>query len=731
MKNVKNYSLLAALLGTALIASAATPQLRLGNHSGMPVKHGRTEMTKLSSQAKSKAASFSQKKVAGPSKIITAVGANAADLEKYGTLELLMSEDFSRLDNLGTEDNPDFRTKLALDTYEYPWWNFNPIYTELPNWGVGGAYPAGGTIYFHCEESEAHVNTPLIDCTKANGNIAVLEFKARAFNEGETYDYLYVEAAETNNMGSSWDILEDAVMFNQVPDQWTTFRIVYRGCGPTTLFNIVGIGQGYMLLDDVKVYQLVPNIDMPVVKPHTEYKGTSFVANWESVEGADHYLLNVYSSNSETQTNDYLIKDLVVSGDATSYEVTNAVSGEIYYYNVTAVDKDGNLSIPSFDQTVYDLETPVMNEPVIVDDYTHEASWSAVPGADVYNYTCYDKRVAEETGTFVVTDENFDDIVDMDGYPTGLTKEDPDTQTYDQYWSEELHQQGWCGYHSCPYDGYLCVDGWWYEIARETASFESPELDFSKDGGKFNLTVDLAGANASYYDEDNNEVWVTTNSCVALFNWNDELEDYEQVEMFDTRKMTPAMTTDFQTYEFNFTKGGERSKVAIFAVGGVDNLYVDNLRITQNYQKGEYLVDPFLYKHFLGHKDGDDPTIIEVTVPWYASGNDVLHQVSAYGRQVNKYQSAYEDRESLPTPITYVRTTERTNSVGHLSLDSSSVARVADHINIENPDGSSVRVLTLNGQTLYAGAEKSASVSLPGHGIYMVRIGHKTVKVIY
>lgn len=714
-----------------MAANSATPELRLGKRGADPVKRNHPEMVKKQSMARTQAATFA-KKAAGPSKIVTAVGNNISDVEKYGTLELLMSEDFSRLDNLGKEDAPDFKTKLWLSDVEYPWWNFNPIYTELPNWGTGNAYPAGGCLYFHCEgdEPQAHVNTTLIDCTKGEGNIAVLEFRARAFNEGTTYDYLMVEAAETNNMGPSWDTIEEPVMFDKVPDQWTTFRIVYRNCGPSTIFNIVGVGEGYLLVDDVKVYQLNPTVNMPVVRNHSEYKGKSFVANWKPVEGADHYILNVYTYDDSTYSNDYLVKDQEVPGDATSFEVTGAVSAAKYWYNVTAVDKDGNVSLPSFDQLVYDLEVPVMNPADIIDDYTHKASWSYVPGGEVYNYLAYDKRVAAESGKFIVTNEDFNDILDLDGYPTGLTKEDPSEESYDQYYSEQLHQQGWCAYNSCPYDGYLAIDSWWYEIGGQIASLESPELDFSKDGGKFTLAVDLAGSKSEWWDADGNIMEVMTNACAALFNWNEELGDFEQVEMFDTRKMTPAMTTDFQTYEFNFTKGSERSKVAIFAVGGVDNLYVDNLLITQNYQKNETLLEPFLYKRFHGKNEGDDPTVLEVTVPWYASGWEVLHQVSAFSRQADKYQQSYEDRESAYSPLTYVRTTEL-SGVAEVSGDRSNVTRIGANIAISNPDGEAVRVVTLGGQTLLSTAAEQATVALPAHGLYLVRIGQKTYKVMY
>ena len=172
-------------------------------------------------------------------------GEAITEVEKYGELELVLHEDFSLL-TAGSEAEPATNVKLTLDDSEaeYPWWNFDPKYTHEPHWGVGGeapgvACPAGGCLYMEAVSngdnkapSQAHVNTTLVDVSKYDGT-AVLEFRARTKNAGETYDCLWIEMAETNNMGPSWHMPEEQVIVAGIPSEWTTYRIVFRDCGPT------------------------------------------------------------------------------------------------------------------------------------------------------------------------------------------------------------------------------------------------------------------------------------------------------------------------------------------------------------------------------------------------------------------------------------------------------------------------------------------------------------------
>lgn len=619
------------------------------------------------------------------SKVIGFGGDAISEVEKYGELELVMHEDFSLL-TAGSEDEPAKNVDLTLKEYKYPWWNFDSCYTQIPHWGVGGEYPAvacpaGGCLYMEAVNNgdmkapnQAHVNTTLVDVSKYDGT-AVLEFRARTKNAGETYDYLWVEMAETNNMGPTWHMPEEAVLVSAIPSEWTTYRLIYRDCGPTTLFNLVAYMGGNVYLDDIKVYQLKPYLYRPEARAHSEYKGVSFVANWSTVEGATGYLLSVYHDVPSSDPNapfgstekEYILTDVKVTDN--KYTVSDLESGETYYYTVKAIDDNGHTSLESFPCRVYDLEVPVMGEADILNGWTYTANWSEVPAADVYNYFAYDKREAEADGLFVVTDEDFTGICDLEGNETGFTIESPWTNTYDVYYSRELKQQGWKATHACPYTDFLCLDAFWYEQAGSQAGLTSPEFDFSKDGGKFTLTVDLAGQTSMVTDDFDNVYYYTTQSCAALFNWNEALGDFEQVELLYPET---KVTESWQTFNFNFTKGTERSIVGIFAIGSFDNLYVDNLKITQNYKAGEYLVEPFRFKQYHGSEFGEIATMIDIEVPERVQGWDIYHQVSAFGRQVDRYGQSYDDRESAFSPLAFVMTS--TSGVENVAVDAADAA---------------------------------------------------------
>ncbi|MDE5656095.1 MAG: T9SS C-terminal target domain-containing protein, partial [Muribaculaceae bacterium] len=269
----------------------------------------------------------------------------------------------------------------------------------------------------------------------------------------------------------------------------------------------------------------------------------------------------------------------------------------------------------------------------------------------------------------VVTDEDFTGICDLEGNETGFTIESPWTNTYDVYYSRELKQQGWKATHACPYTDFLCLDAFWYEQAGSQSGLTSPELDFSKDGGKFTLTVDLAGQTSKVIDDFDNVHYYTTQSCAALFNWNEALGDFEQVELLYPET---KVTESWQTFNFNFTKGTERSIVGVFAIGSFDNLYVDNLKITQNYKAGEYLVEPFRFKQYHGSEFGEIATMIDIEVPERVQGWDIYHQVSAFGRQVDRYGQSYDDRESAFSPLAFVMTS--TSGVENVAVDAAEAA---------------------------------------------------------
>lgn len=641
----------------------------------------------------------------------------------YGTAVILLEEDFSKMAT-GSIEAPDLETNINYaegeEGYTYPWWNVKPEYTAQPHWGSHYAYPAGGCVFLNADmyNQQAQLNMPLVNAS-GNCNITTLQFKARTLSG--TSNGLWVECAETrtvdNVMGKTWDILGGVTM-PEVTSEWQVYEATFYGTGPTTLFNIVQQMQGPIYIDDVKIYQIDQYVDTPVILPYSNYTGNSFNANWQASEGAESYLLNVYSLDENGKVVDFLTDKKV---EGTSFTVSGIKSGDTYYYTVRAV-KGIHESMETLPEEVFDLEAPKLNEASEVKDGKYTASWNEVPTAERYNYWAYNVRTADNDGEFAVTDENFDGIKDADGNETGLTIENPSYYSYDETYLNELNQAGWKGLNYMPYTDFICVDGWQYIYNHTDAGLISPELDLSKDNGKINLSVKLYGAVEIPVDETGNpdpSNPIQTEAAVALFNYDEEKGDFVQAELIYPEGVSPA----WKTFNVTLTKGSKRSVIGIYAVKGADHLYIDDLKITQNYKKGESLTEPYLFKRYL------DATSLDVDVPARVSGMPLYHKVSALKSKNTQGMVSY--KESFFSDLQKVTDGTATMINDQMLKERASVSTDGQRLLISNPAGEHVSVYTPSGTQVFydRSGRRYLTVAAAAHGLYIVKIGDTVVKV--
>ena len=634
-------------------------------------------------------------------------------------LEPIIFEDFSLL-TTGSIEEPDYATNVIADDYEYPWWNMKDGYTLQPGWGSNFMYPAGGHAYLDANSStwEARLSSPVLDGT-ANGGVCALRFDARTL-AGATSDFLLVQVAETNNYGPSWDILADGVC-PTVTEEWQTFEIVVQNVGPTSFFHIIASGGVEIILDNISIFQYDLFVGIPELNKHTNYTGTTFDVSWSAVEGADSYLVNVYSVNEMTGAVSYLYKDEPVMG--TEWTVTEAVSGQTYYYTVRAV-KGEYVSLESVPVEIYDLEAPEMYAASEIDENGYYvASWNDVPSAEIYNYRAYADRVAAEDGAMVLTDENLNGLSETDGSKPTRTIENPDYMVYDEYFITEGNQGGWKIRNGAPCVDYIVLDAWHYINGNGDAALISPELDLSKNGGEVKLNVSLWGELTEGWDWNDNWCEFQTECAVALFVWDEELGDYNQADL----QYISDVEEDWNDFELTIKGATDRSIIGLFAVRAEGNLYIDNVKLTQDYKAGEIFRDPFFAKML--HPD----TEVEVTIPARCAGADIWHHVAAgkisydsngVNTTMHVLESKYSELEKVGTaPLTSVENVALVNAT----------ARVANGVlRIANPAAETVNVYDLAGKLVYTNANGSQQldVVLPANGVYMVKVGNKTIKVI-
>ena len=702
----KNYLQL-ALAATLTMAATATVSAQQNTQNEVQ----KLTRSVLPQQSKITTAAFSLNKNVANVPLTTVYKA----ANPYGEEQQVMFEDFAKMTS-GSEATPDTEANIIKDEFEYPWINTKDEYFKQAGWGSGNAYPAGGTVYLDSNPNDmAHINTPMLNVA-ANGGIAWIRFKARAKNAGDNPQVM-VEAAETFNMSPSWRMMGSAAL-PQLSTEWKEYSMFFYGGGEYTLFNIVSV-MAPVYIDNIEVFTVKQHIGTPTTLPHTSYEGTSFDANWTPVEGATGYKVNVFTLNKETGKAEYLFENKPVTTN--KFHVTGATSGQTYFYNVAAT-KDNYTSIPSDKMFVYNLEAPVLKDVTNLDRNKYTAEWSTVPSAERYNYIAYYDRKADKTGEFVVTNEDFTGVKDADGNLTGWTKEDPNPGSYDAYYIPELKQAGWKGTQYAPYTDYICLDGWQYYHNHQDAGLISPEMDMSKDGGKFTVNVKLAGASTIAIDENNNEFTAYTQAAFALFNYNETTCDYEQAELIYPEGYPKAVNGDWKNFTINFTKGSKRSIIGIYAVYADEHLYLDDLKITQKYQAGESLNDPFIFRRWL-----QEPKV-DITIPAFVGKSDVSHRVTAFktnsDRNVKKQyaESKFSELKKVGTA----------NGISNIGLSKAVVKMEGNNVYVNNINGENVQIYTLDGQLVYNNkGEKNIRVALTQHGAYIVKVGNKTIKLVF
>lgn len=655
---------------------------------------------------------------------------NPAD---YGEIKTIMFEDFSKFAT-GTEAEPDLDTNICLDWQsgecDSPWRNIDPDYTQVPYWGGANLFPAGGTAYMlnSLFDGEGHINTPDFDFTPYEG-VAIIEFKAKTLNPNLT-QMLVIESAETNHHGPEWRVLGGQPT-QPLTTEWKTYTAIFFDAGPTTLFNIIPQMEPWwyqdkseepcqVLFDDFKVYSIDPYVSMPTGLTYKNYKGEEFDLTWNDMD-ADYYTVDIYTVDMTTgesyefQTN--------LKTETNSIHITEAEAGIDYLFNVTAYKGDKK-SLPSLPGLVFDLIDPeFLGTPEFVKNeetglYAYTSEWSDVPSAQVYDYALLHKRPAYHDGVFEVTNEDFTGIQDADGYTTEWTIDNPSYSCYGFLPVKPLKQAGWVGESIMPFKDFVCLDGWQHIIAKNPAYLASPELDLSKDNGKVNISVKMFGRIGGEWTNpvtDEYHPQAQTKGAVMLYNYDEATGEYVQAEYVKIDEVTTA----WNTFDIELTKGSKRSFIAFEPIEGPEHLYIDDLLITQNYKMGEYLIEPCVYEYWYEY------SIIDMELPENSQGLDLYEKVMA------------QKMNPLTGKPVFSNFTQRSlDKVGEIpaGIQSAAIAKalvsIADGmVRINNVDGELVKVLNIDGSLVYTSNDRNISLNLNSGSVYIVNVGNKSVKV--
>lgn len=710
---------------------------------------------------------------------------------KYGDFEELLYEDFSKL-TTGSIGNPDFNTNLYdafkrtdpydNSQYEIPWYSFNPDYLNTKGvydsnhetdsrWGVNNGFPAGGALYMYlqdddedCEFSQCHVNTCLIDCSKYQGDV-ILQFDAFTDNAESTNFISQVEAAETNGMGPSWNVL-GSLTLPEINSERKTYTILFRGADKSTIFNIVGqrgalerggdIYGNSFYIDNIKVSVLKPFLNAPENLKMKYYKGDNFKLSWDKVDGAEKYLVDVYTKQviqndmgyTQEAIGDYLLQDEETTDNF--LQVNNAKNGEVYYYKVRAV-KGSQVSMESNEEKqILGVVAPALE---LVDSYAdskYTAMWKPVPGAERYNYQAFAANKITEDTKLAVVNTNFEGMPYNHGFEWKVTSwgneiveqydtpkystTDPDPSAVTGTYTCLDKMSGWMAYSWALYKDALVIDGYQSFNNGNNASLQCAPMDLSKDNGKFDVTITLKGECAEgYVDQNNNPVYA--HAALATFVYDQELDDYVQGE---TKFIADTNDKEWKTTTCSFSNGSEDMTFGVFATYAPSNLFIHDIKIEQNYKAGETFMKSFDYYYreegVEVEKNGEKYLSMEIPLVGETAGKDVYHRMQSVrlGQAANQFTSATfcESQWSKPTLVAenVVTGIEKTTEVGKKSA---TVFMQGDNLVINNPAGEEVHIFGMNGAELNADKSGNASIkmAMPADNSFIVKVGKQSIKI--
>ena len=712
LKNMMNFTKKVFLVGAlAMLTASAGAQMRDRSAATLP-------STTVASMMKA------PKSVERAPRLVSVRKAPA----DYGKEVDIVKEDFAKM-TTGSQAAPDYDTDLNdYEMYDNAWINMLDDFTQTPGWGSHNAYSAGGAIYLEGDsETQGQLNTPMLNVSR-NSGICFLQFDARVPEDNEVVEQVVVEAAETYNMQPSWKFLGNTQL-PQLTTDWQTYTIQFYEGGEYTLFNIVNYSAP-VLIDNVRVFQVDQYVATPTPNAHKNYSRVDdntakFDLSWSAVDGAESYVLNVYDKDSNGNPQNYIQKDVEVKDN--KFTVDNAVTGTIYYYTVSA-KKGEHVSMPSVEVQVKGIVEPVLSvsSPINGDKYT--AEWKNVGGAERYNYISYFKQEATEDCRMEVSKLNLVGMkYDSDDMEVEYSVDNPSSYTLDRgALADEIGQAGWTVKHYAIYKDALTIDAFWTVEAKSDAGLISPEMDLSKDGGKFRVKLRACAEYLPAYE-------AYPQAAVALFNYDEEKGDYVQSELIYAGDKN--VDGDWKRYDCDFTTGTARSIVGIYGTWAPGNLYLSDVAIHQNYKKGDSFLNPFHYLNWFVPGTGET-TSVEVTIPAKAYERDIYHQAQSVRVKAEGDQfSGATFLESRFSDLQKVGFCPLTNSVNDakLNVSGATVSLAGNNIVVNNPQKAEVALYTLDGMLVASDNSCAEVVTLPAaaHGKYVVKVGKQSVKLVF
>lgn len=633
----------------------------------------------------------------------------------FGKENSLLVENFTTLET-GSEESPSRINNSDL----------------LPGWEVKNIYSAGGKIWIPSEYSK--ITTPAFPKLKA-GETVWFRFKAKSERLSGKL------SIKIEGTGKDKEFIKgDIILSTPVTNKWEEYySFFYDGAVDSKISLYLG-GSSSIYIDDIEIFTVDQYVSTPKTLPHSNYDGKSFIANWTKSDGAIGYKINVFTVDSKfienynvtSKIKDYLVKDKL-TGD-NFFVVKGIDPNESYYYTVTACN-DTTCSIPSRRVGVADVASPKIEETNIKNGRI-DFKWSSVEGAKAYEYSVLRKKVFEKDEEVVVSEENMEDLrcslkvsrEEFGDIRVYFATEEMFSGARMYYFNRQhgknyfdIDYNGWkASYCSVYKEGYLGLNNLEYveKSTGEIAKVISPELDLSKNDGRFRLSVKLQSASALCNGDKTD---FRTQARFILKNYNESACRYETSEIIYAKNVEDY----WKTFEVNFSNGTSKSIVEIEVIDSIGiNLYVDDIKIVQSYKAGDTTYFP-VYGTLTRENDGSMSVYDTVS-----NTAEYIQRVSSI--KIVKPEEYYLISKDLVTSGSCEASAGTvTNSIDNLQQPEFSVEVKNNTVYITNTGTYKVSVFTLDGKRVYSGVNKdSHCINLPSN-TYIIHVGNKSMKLVF
>ena len=592
--------------------------------------------------------------------------ANEADTFK---VTLLLKEDFSGF----TEGAVD--AVAATPVSEEAGWLPTSFTPNSGQWGGEHLYQAGGCAYIGLSESglSGALTSPDVDLSGNDGNVIItLRGRKDSDNSNDERDWLCCDMYEVNPNDPN-DFRYFQRDYGNCYDEWNEYKFYYnfeRKKDKKYFFQFYGYSAG-VYIDDVEIKFLDPYVSAPVAKPHSNFTNDSFTANWESVDGADGYLIDLFTVGTDRyKTRTYIYRDLKVSG--TSHTFTGIDTKDKAYHYVVKATKGGKISPESNKIRVQALLQPT-GLTATYDSNNIKLSWNAVEGAQYYKVCVNRNHTAKADETFIICREDFTKLGLSGSYLSPV------------YLDDQMEFDGvnglpdWIAEYSLSIEGALGLDGTAKSAYGHEVYLQSSYLNLGTSDGEITVRADLYNVDelsGAHYSP-------VIRLCNIADNVLTTVDSKSYRDIFDEWKNVEATL-----------KGGKgTSVVEIAATGGW--LYIDNLEVSCKLKAGSSMSAPLLNAKI-------EPNSVTLPMNDFLDSEDITYTVTAIKEIWNAYHYS----------IDYLISSEP-SEVYNFNIDFAGVESI-----IADPSSASTDVYNLQGLKVLDAENADRIDTLPA-GVYI------------